>query len=325
MRKFLEWTPVGSFYTLADWVKCLREPIGWTGALIGVAIWLILCLFLGFGDEPVVHAFAAAFGGTIWWIWVSFGRANGHGRSIVGWSIGLTLFMMLGALSEGDKNEKIYMILSGLLGGALVGAIVPTSWLRMKGTAYSFPRRRRAQIALALPQIRLDEEDYPRSVVAGCEPFQARSYLAEGWGVKSTGELQDMLKWLCERGHQQEVTDASASPESASPPLTEFLEFHRDELQSRGISAWDLGRAAQLVRWGVVSGYLTFSQAWEHLSEMESLAKLRFGSWEDYGRSYILGARYWYAREGTTEENAFATSAESALSERRGLWRKLPW
>ncbi len=325
MRKYLEWTPVGSCYALSDWIKCLREPIGWVGALIGVTLWLVSRLYWGLGENPVAGLFAAAFGGTIWWIWVSFGRANGHGWSIVLWAAGMTIFMGVGATYDRSGDDKVFTTLIGLFGGALVGAIVPTSWRRLKGTVSSLSRARRARIALALPQIRLDDDDYFRSIVAGCEPFQARNYLCDGWGVNSAEELRSMVEWLCENGHAREVVATSERPRKVSPQMAEFLETNREELHSLGISAWDLGRAAQLVRWGTVAGYLNLSEGWELLSAVESSAKSLFSSWKEYGRSYVLGAEYWYAREGTAEGNIFAEAAEAALAERRGPWQKLPW
>lgn len=322
MRKFLEWTPVGGLFTLADWLKALRHPTGWTGALLGLLGWLLWSLLHGFGDEPVVSALAAAFLGTLWWIWVSFGRSNGSGRSIVAWCAGFTLFMVLAAPDK--PHARWEGALLGFCLGSFLGAVLPTGWLRTRGRFQSLSRSRRRALALALPQIHLDDDDHPWTIISGLEPFQARQAMADGWGIESPEGLRRMLEWLEIQGHQKEMSDTLERLESQEPPLRAFLTAHRQELETGGIAAWDLGRAAQLVRWGATARFLPLPEAWSSLKKLEDKAKALYGSWEEYGRAYTLGSNYWCLRE-EIEDNPFEASTQWAMTHRGSLWRKIPW
>ncbi len=322
MRKLLEWTPVGGLFTLADWLKALRHPTGWTGALLGLLGWLLWSLLHGLGEEPVVSALAAAFLGTLWWIWVSFGRANGSGGSIVAWCVGLTLFMVLAAPDE--QHARWEGALMGFCLGSFLGAVLPTGWLRTRGRFQSLSSSRRRALALALPQIHLDDDDHPWTVISGLEPFQARQALADGWTIASPEGLCRMLEWLETQGHQQEMLDNLGRLESLKPGLRALLTSHRQKLETGGVAAWDLGRAVQLVRWGATARLLSLPEAWSHLKQLEEKAKSLYSSWEEYGQAYLLGSSYWCSREEMSE-NPFEASARWAMTHRKSPWRKLRW
>ena len=57
--------------------------------------------------------------------------------------------------------------------------------------------------------------------------------------------------------------------------------------------AFDLGRAATLVRWAVDAEFITENDAWEKLRAVATKATRFFDSWDSFGKSYCFGKLLW--------------------------------
>lgn len=66
-----------------------------------------------------------------------------------------------------------------------------------------------------------------------------------------------------------------------------------DAITGKDVIGWDIGRAAYLVRVGVEVNYLKTDEAWDYLERAYQRAISTFKTWEEFGRSYIIGRSFW--------------------------------
>ena len=65
-----------------------------------------------------------------------------------------------------------------------------------------------------------------------------------------------------------------------------------DVITGKDVIGWDIGRAAYLVRVGVEVNYLKADEAWNYLERAYQRAISTFNTWEEFGRSYIIGRSF---------------------------------
>jgi hypothetical protein len=315
MRKWLEWTPVGSLYALGDWMQALGHPVGRMGALIGlVAGAAYLAVAPGRVAEPVVTLLAAALMGTVWWVLVLLGRANGYGQ----WMLAASAFTTpLFLLTMPGKGAAIHFqaVVGGVVFGTLSGAFVPLGLKRLSYRLRPLGAGQKFALALAAPHAHL-LDDGGTTLLAGEEPSVARELLAEAWNVKDPVTLRDTLEWLLDEGHQAQLEQARTAAVRSV-----FVVSHEAAL-ARGIRAWDWGRAVQVVRWAVSAGYLSDAEAWEWLDDVAERTSRAYGSWEEFAAQYALGAAFWHQLGNEGDETAFAGATRWALKKR---WSRLSW
>ncbi|MGN6231745.1 MAG: DUF1266 domain-containing protein [Trinickia sp.] len=95
----------------------------------------------------------------------------------------------------------------------------------------------------------------------------------------------------------------------------------------RAALAFACARTAFLARMTMLMGWLEPQVAWRVLLLNAQRAQDCFASWEDYGRSFIVGRRQWVAAFRADPFGAAfdeKTLAEWLSSRKRG-WRSLPW
>lgn len=176
-----------------------------------------------------------------------------------------------------------------------------------------------------------------RSLVAGI--------LSDYWGVEGRGDLIGTLQHLIVSGHTMDFVDnlkAISQGKSSEDLHTEDMdegdaivfdarfEFtrafagHIDPVMLRG---WDLGRAANVTRWGYFAGYITEDEAWGILEQIADSCMEHFDSWRSFAQSYLFGGMYWKCPWGPDECLAYAgqvlAAAEYLLCE--GEWKDFPW
>jgi hypothetical protein len=298
VRKWLEWTPLGQLYTVTDWLQALRHPVAQVGAVLGVVCLSLLIVIDGFSprEGPLLLTVTSAFVGTIWTIWVYFGYQNGYQRSI---AMGMLFWVAL-FLAVADEFPLFQRLLSGAAMGGLSGAIWPLAWLRLRSRWDGWWPRRRLALALAAPQVHLLQES-GATLVADCEPYEARATLTSSWDCPNREAYLDNLLRLVEQGHQQG-----------------YRQRHPDGPLIRG---WDLGRAVQFVRWGLVSCYLSRSQACAWADRIAAQTISEFTSWDEYAASYQRGAEFWCGGDPHSTAR-FQDAVEWA---RQKVWKKLKW
>jgi len=266
VRKWLEWTPLGSLYTFSDWLRAMGHPACRYGALLGMAclgLWLLIDRPPL--DEPVLALVSSAFLGSVWSIWVYLGWQNGYRRAILANMVVFSLLFLLdGELPLAQR------LLTGAGFGGLVGAIVPLAFLRLRSRADRLWPRRRFALKLAAPHY-FGLEDSGSTLVADCEPHEARAYLAESWDIHDADGFARTLDGLLNE------------PNEPNEPT---------------IRAWNLARAVLIVRWGVCGGYLGRSKACRVADDIARAASREFTSWAEFSRSYRCGARIWVKTTG---------------------------
>lgn len=155
----------------------------------------------------------------------------------------------------------------------------------------------------------------------------ARRLLQDSWGVDGPEALQKSLAWLRDEGHsaewakeRRELAQLSAEERQQSLQGIYFDNFNA-ELGERGLVAWDMARLINVAGWGFLAGWHTEAEAWAHILPAARRCQQTYGSWEEYGRHYVLGCAYW--SPPASEENAAAIRL--LLDDSAGPWRTIPW
>ena len=99
--------------------------------------------------------------------------------------------------------------------------------------------------------------------------------------ITRAGDLSDLLNML---------TNYIAAQDSL---LANELITSWDAITEKDVIGWDIGRAAYLVRVGVEVNYLKADEAWNYLERAYQRAISTFNTWEEFGRSYIIGRSFW--------------------------------
>ena len=98
-----------------------------------------------------------------------------------------------------------------------------------------------------------------------------------------------------------------------------------EKLGEKSLLGWDYTRYICLCRWGYLVGYISEEEAWERIMPVAEMLQKKFDSWEDLGRNYLIGRRFWsyqYTQEGgDLYEDAF----QRLLDMRSSPWNKYPW
>lgn len=211
-------------------------------------------------------------------------------------------------------------------------------------SAYAPPSREQQLWALGTCAVLADINGQRHDLLGGCErtPAEIKRWqdcLAKWWGVRSRPELLETLRWLDEDGHRREFNDlaralplASASQLdalqkrcSADPTFSNRVELvrkYQKELGAKGIAAWDYGRYVSLCGWGYVVGFLTEEEAWRRIMPVASFLQDTFESWDDLGRSYVIGREFWSPATGEEARNAYE---RLLVNNPASPWTRLPW
>ena len=172
-----------------------------------------------------------------------------------------------------------------------------------------------------------------------------RSILQNYWGVESRDELIDTLQYLISRGHSMDYTrnlEVIAGSGSAEDLHTEdmdeediavsdarfaFTQAYAGHVGPEMLRGWDLGRAANVTRWGYFVGFISEEEARGILDQIADGCMEFFDSWRSYAQSYIFGSMYWkcpYGPEACYENMAgLMIAVEHLLTE--GAWKDFPW
>ena len=171
------------------------------------------------------------------------------------------------------------------------------------------------------------------------------SILRDYWGVESREELVDVLKYLMCGGHTAdyvnalEVISGSGTAEdlhteemdeediAVSDARFAFAQAYAGSVDPAMLLGWDLGRAANVTRWGYFLGYLSEDEAWSILDQIADGCMDAFDGWVPYAQSYIFGSMFWkcpYGPEACFENMAgLMFAVEHLLTE--GEWKDFPW
>jgi hypothetical protein len=214
---------------------------------------------------------------------------------------------------------------------------------RSEDSAYAQPSREQQLWALGTCAILADINGQRHDLLGGCERTPAeikrwRDCLAKWWGVRNRAELLETLRWLDEDGHRRAFNDlARALPQASAAQLAaiqkrcsadstfsnrvELVRKYQKELGTKSILAWDYGRYVSLCGWGYVVGFLSEDEAWRKIMPVASFLQDTFDSWDDLGRSYVIGRDFWSPGKSPESRRSYANMLNNASSP----WNLLPW
>ena len=213
-----------------------------------------------------------------------------------------------------------------------------------ENSAYAPPSREQQLWALGTCAVLADSNGQRHDLLGGCErtPAEIKRWqdcLAKWWGVRSRAELLETLRWLDEDGHRREFNDlARVLPQASATQLdalqkrcsadstfsnrVELVRTYQKELGAKGIAAWDYGRYVSLCGWGYVVGFLTEEEAWRKIMPVASFLQDTFESWDDLGRSYVIGREFLSPASGEDARNAYE---RLLVNNPASPWTRLPW
>lgn len=166
-----------------------------------------------------------------------------------------------------------------------------------------------------------------------------RAELADSLGRRPTKK-----EWLNEvKKHTQKVSrDAKTEIDMITYFESKFkkadnIALITDDVTVRNLHAFAYGQAVAVCVWGVAAGVVSEEEAVKTAKKISELAKKGYGSWQEYGQSYILGrACFFYDRfSGKDAEKAAEAQSDARSSYREafapataknpGSWTRLEW
>jgi hypothetical protein len=170
-----------------------------------------------------------------------------------------------------------------------------------------------------------------------------REFLVPQWDIHSKTDLLDTLQWLENIGQTQDfnrlVRKIHANPDADAAQLAKI--YGLDERDGAGlhylkaltvplsldmIKGYDLGRYVEMARWGYQAGYLDNEEAWDAILSVLPEIKRRFDSWEEFGKSFLVGRLFWLEMTGASNAAKLKTrKCYDNLMQPDGLWQIIPW
>lgn len=169
--------------------------------------------------------------------------------------------------------------------------------------------------------------------------------LEDWWDVTDRDSTLGIVKWLLEEGHHAEADDALA--EIRTRGLENISQEERCDEDSKmgdvylimesmlenewcpedrmpeSVIAWDLVRLVNLGRWAYLCGYVNEEEMWQIMQIAADTAVQHFSSWEEYGRSFIMGRGVWH---GDPDDSETAYDIVSLLLENEeSPWKQQHW
>jgi tetratricopeptide (TPR) repeat protein len=157
----------------------------------------------------------------------------------------------------------------------------------------------------------------------------AAGRLGGWWTVRSRAEAMDRLRWLARKGHgadydvyarfEDDIASSYPDDEGVQAKIN-FVRQHRTEIGETALLAWDYGRLVAVAGWSWLAGYLSETEAWEWSFRAARAIQSSYGSWQEFGRHYLLGRLF-----GMGDEGGARKACEWLLSNDNSPWRRLPW
>lgn len=171
---------------------------------------------------------------------------------------------------------------------------------------------------------------------------QQKRALREWWGVHDRKSLLSTLDWLWREGHRKDFESLGSRIQSLDseqlqamkdkakydPKLLNriaVVEKYYTEMGPKSIYGWDYARYVALCGWGYLVGYLSEKEAWQHALPAALVLQIRFDSWEDLGRNYLVGREFWSLEETNKTGDRYRQSYIKLTTDPLSPWKKYPW
>ena len=170
-----------------------------------------------------------------------------------------------------------------------------------------------------------------------------KEMLDRQWGVTDRASADESLDWLRSEGRRTrfvEEMDGLAKAGLASVDKEERVDFlceNNDMTQEEAeryarfyeayeekgedaISAWDYSRLVMLLSSYYVVGYYSETEALEEALEVSRMIQKKYGSWDTFTDSYMMGYEYW-----AKESSDYRRLVYEILQEEPDSPYRLPW
>lgn len=169
-----------------------------------------------------------------------------------------------------------------------------------------------------------------------------REMLSEWWGIESREGLLNDLEWLMDEGHRDDFQRWGAylktlNNEQYQKVLQEYegdngklqeiriARAYYEKLGSKGILGWDMSRYICLCRWGYLVGYISEEEAWQKIMPVARGLQKAFDSWEDLGRNYLIGRKFWSYKHTKDRKDALEDAYQRLVDMKSSPWNLYPW
>jgi hypothetical protein len=171
---------------------------------------------------------------------------------------------------------------------------------------------------------------------------RGKHLLSQWWNVDNRDQLIETLNWLQFEGHRSDFDELGRQVDAMNrlqfktkraALLADPQELHRLEvvhrnhrrLGQKGILAWDLIRYIALCRWGNLAGYLSETEAWDHIMPAARRLQLTFNSWQDLQNDYLIGRQFWSVDQTQQNGDRFRAIYERFIADSSSPWNVNPW
>lgn len=169
--------------------------------------------------------------------------------------------------------------------------------------------------------------------------------LEDWWNVTDRDSTLGIVRWLLEDGHHAEADEALAEirtrgfenisqeerldEDSKMGDVCLIMEsmlengWCPEDRMPESVIAWDLVRVVNLGRWAYLCGYVNADEMWQIMQVAADTAVEHFSSWEEYGRSFIMGRGVWH---GDPDDSETAKEiVELLLENDESPWKQSYW
>ncbi|SIT45039.1 hypothetical protein BN2476_460001 [Paraburkholderia piptadeniae] len=195
---------------------------------------------------------------------------------------------------------------------------------------------------------RVNDERSNALAIGANRPDESVSWLAKAWNIADAATADRAIEWLLKSGSRERyenvfsrVVDCGELSQLEDVSATQFLNVRQtiERIVKAGISenvvigcrsmlAYDLERAAYIVRVAAATGYITESNAWSYLRRLSLHARRHFVSWENYLVSFVLAQAFLNSNPEMLlkiiQSGAGLLKIESPFDEYVSPWRKYP-
>ncbi len=134
-------------------------------------------------------------------------------------------------------------------------------------------------------------------------PADAKRMLNSSWSIQEKSSLEKTLNWLIsEGGHNivflNEAQNIKQVPEAERNAYADSYMFTQIERwgakwDDKGIIAWDICRASNVLQWSYAAGYISKEELLSMGKDVADLAIRNFSSWEELYDNYLDGYAWW--------------------------------
>ncbi len=111
--------------------------------------------------------------------------------------------------------------------------------------------------------------------------------------------------------------------ESIEPLMKQQLIKDEADFVRIGPDAWDAGRLVFMARVCNEHGYITNEVLWDYIEAADDIAHQTIRSWEDFGKSYIIGRCLWCGTANYFE--VMADHAKELYTKEKSPWKTIPF